>query len=119
MQPNRIRKWVSSILSLTALTFLIAGCAAHPGGISASTKPLAPGGYTEIKEVTGNDCQYYLLGLVPISRTNKLKHAVADALNNAKGADALIKVTVDTSYQWWVLWTTACTQVNGTAVQSH
>jgi len=113
------RKWISSILSVVGLMFLLAGCAAHSGGVSASTKPLAPGGYTELKEVSGDDCQYYILGLVPLSTTNKLKNAVADALGQAKGADALIKVTVDNSYQWWVLWTTACTKVHATAVQSH
>ncbi len=119
MRYERSKKWISSILSVTALTSLIAGCAAHSGGISASTKPLTPGGYTELKEVSGEDCQYYLLGFVPVSRTNKLRNAVADAMDNVKGADALIKVTADTTYQWWVLWTTACTQVHGTAVQSH
>lgn len=116
---TRSRKWISPILSLTALTVLMAGCAAHSGGISASTKPLTPGGYTELKEVSGEDCQYYLLGLVPLSRTNKLRNAVADAMNDAKGADALVKVTADTTWQWWILWVTACTQVHGTAVQSH
>ncbi|MGE3977900.1 MAG: hypothetical protein AB7F94_09975 [Nitrospira sp.] len=119
MRTDRSVKWISSILSLPALMFLIAGCASNAGGISASTKPLAPGGYTELKEVSGDNCQYYILGLMPITRTNKLRLAMADALSEAKGADALIKVTVDNSYQWWILWVTACTQVHGTAVQSH
>ncbi len=64
MPLNRSRRWMSPILSLTALMFLIAGCAAHSGGVAASTKPLTPGGYTELKEVSGEDCQYYLLGFV-------------------------------------------------------
>ena len=119
MEHVRSKKWVSSILTVTALAFLMAGCAAHSGGVSASTKPLAPGGYTELKEVSGDDCQYYILGLVPLSTTNKLKNAIADALGQANGADALIKVTVDNHYQWWVLWTTACTKVHATAVKSN
>jgi hypothetical protein len=119
MEKRCLKKLAASILSVTGLMFLMAGCAAHSGGVSASTKPLAPGGYTELKEVSGDDCQYYILGLFPLTTTNKLKTAVADALGQEKGADALIKVTVDNSYQWWVLWTTACTKVHGTAVQSH
>lgn len=119
MKHRRWRKWASSILSVTALAFLMSGCAAHSGGVSASTKPLAPGGYTELKEVSGDDCQYYILGLVPLSTTNKLKNAIADAMGQANGADALIKVTVDNHYQWWVLWTTACTRVHATAVRSN
>ncbi|MBX3329078.1 MAG: hypothetical protein KF722_01650 [Nitrospira sp.] len=121
MQNDRSRRWILPTLSLTALMFLIAGCGAISGGISASTKPLTPGGYTELKEVSGEDCQRYLLGLqfLPLSTTNKLRGAVADALDEAKGADALIKVTVDTSIQYWILWSTVCTHVHGTAVQSH
>jgi hypothetical protein len=48
-----------------------------------------------------------------------LKSAIADAMGKANGADALIKVTVDNHYQWWVLWTTACTQVHAVAVRSN
>lgn len=119
MRNDRSRRWILPILSLTALTLLIARCAAHSGGISASTKPLTPGGYTELKEVSGEDCQYYLLGFMPLSRTNKLRNAVADAMDDVKGADALIKVTVDTYMHYWILWSTVCTEVHGTAVQSH
>lgn len=121
MPQDQSSRWMSPILTLTALTFLIAGCAAQGGGISASTKPLAPGGYTELKEVSGSDCQRYLLGLqfLPLSTTNKLRGAVANALDDAKGADALVKVTVDTSLQYWILWSTVCTEVHGTAVKSQ
>lgn len=121
MQQDRSRRWVSSILYLVASMFLIAGCSAISGGISASTKPLVPGGYTELKEVSGENCQRFLFGinLLPLSTTNTLRAAVADAIDDAKGADALIKVTVDTYMHYWILWSTVCTEVHGTAVSSH
>lgn len=115
------RKWISSILSVAGLMFLVAGCSAISGGISASTKPLAPGGYTELKEVRGENCQRFLFGVnfLPLTTTNTLRSAVANAIDDAKGADALIKVTVDTYMHYWILWSTVCTEVHGTAVKSQ
>lgn len=112
--------WVQPyILVLGAcLIGVTAGCAHHPGGIAASTKPVSPGGYTVIKKVQGTDCVYQLLGLIPITGSNELKDAVADALSDAKGADALVEVTVDGYTEYWILWSMVCTQVNGTAVKT-
>jgi len=95
-----------------------AGCATHPGGIAPSTKPLTPGNYTVLGDVTGKDCVYYALGLLPITGSNELKDAVADAIDDKKGADALIEVTVDGYWEYWILWAMVCTQVHGKAVQS-
>ncbi len=119
MLRDRARKLISPILAFAALLALTAGCVVQPGGIAPSTIPLNPGGYTVFKEVEGEDCAHYLFGVVPISSTNQLKNAVANALDNAKGADALIKVTVDHSWQHMILWATSCTQVQGIAVQSQ
>ncbi len=112
-------KSFSPILAFAALLVLTAGCIVQPGGIAPSTIPLNPDGYTVFKEVEGEDCAYYLFGVIPISSSNQLKNAVANALDNAKGADALIKVTVDHSWQHMLLWATSCTQVQGIAVQTR
>ena len=95
-----------------------AGCIHQPGGIAPSTKPLAPGGYTELGQVRGQDCVYHLLGLIPITGGNETRHAVADALHTKILADALVEVTVDGYYQYFVLFSRACTQVHGIAVES-
>jgi hypothetical protein len=118
MSRDRSKPLLSSVLGFAAFLALTAGCVVQPGGIAPSTIPLNPGGYTVFKEVEGEDCAYYLFGLIPISDHNQLKSAVANALDNAKGADALIKVTVDHSWQHMILWATSCTQVQGVAVQS-
>jgi hypothetical protein len=101
------------------LMAVTAGCATHPGGIAPSTKPLTPGGYTVLGDVTGKDCGYYLLGLIPITGGNETKDAVADALSDKKGADALVEVTADGYWEYWVLWSMVCTQVQGKAVKSN
>jgi hypothetical protein len=96
---------------------VLAGCTHHPGGIAPSTIPLAPGGYTVVKEhVQGSDCLVALLGILPLSSGNKTHNAVAAALEDAPGATALVGVTSDAYSQYWILWSNTCTEVHGTAV---
>ena len=110
-----MRGWMVVILAAGALT---AGCMHHPGGIAPSTKPLAPGGYTELGKVRGQDCVYHLLGLIPVTGGNEMRNAVEDALRTKPLADAMVEVTVDGYFQYFILFSRACTQVYGTAVET-
>ena len=110
-----VRGWTFGVL--VAATFT-AGCMHHPGGIAPSTKPLAQGGYTELGKVRGQDCVYHLLGLIPITGGNEMRNAVEDALHTKPLADALVEVTVDGYFQYFILFSRACTQVYGTAVET-
>ena len=103
-------------LVLVGLLLLGSGCAHQAGGIAPSTIPLSPGGYTVIEDVVGQDCVYYLLGILPLSNGNETHTAVEDALASAAGADALVGVTADTYSQNFIIITRGCTQVYGTAV---
>jgi hypothetical protein len=101
---------------LGALLTLI-GCSHYPGGIAPSTIPLAPGGYTVVKEqVEGSDCLVALLGILPVSGGNRTDNAIREALGRAPGATALVNVTSDAYSQYWILWSNTCTEVRGTAV---
>ncbi len=114
---NRWRTNGVTVAVLCASLFA-AGCMHQPGGIAPSTKPLAPGGYTELGQVRGQDCVYHLFGIIPITGGNETRNAVADALHTKILADALVEVTVDGYYQYFVLFSRACTQVHGIAVES-
>ncbi|MDC9728545.1 MAG: hypothetical protein PSN04_04345 [Methyloprofundus sp.] len=105
-------------LSLIVLSFLTA-CAHIPGGVSASNIPLAPNSYTILEEVEGNDCYYSLLGLIPLTDGNESKDALEDALIQVPETDALIQITADSYFQYWILWSNTCTQVRGTAVRNN
>jgi hypothetical protein len=103
---------------LFILFALLSGCIHAPIAITASTKPLSQDGYTVLGSTHGQDCVYHLFAAIPLSDGNELHEAVADAMKKKPYADALIDVTVDYYFQWWILFTRACTQVHGVAVQS-
>lgn len=105
-------------LAVLWTALLMAGCMHHPGGIAPATKPLVPGGYIELGQVRGQDCVYHLFGLIPITGGNETRNAVADALHRKILADALIEVTVDGYFQYFILFSRACTQVYGMAVET-
>jgi hypothetical protein len=96
----------------------IAGCFHHPGGIAPATKPLSQNGYTVLGKVEGRDCVYHIFGIIPVTDGNELREAVADAMKKKPYADAMIEVTVDSYWQFFILYSRGCTQVYGTAVQS-
>ena len=100
-----------------AAVLLLSGCTHYPGGIAPSTIPLAPGGYSVVKEnVKGSDCLVALFGILPVSGGNKTPNAIADAIRSAPGATALVNVSSDAYSQYWILWSNTCTVVYGTAV---
>jgi len=105
------------VLLLIAL-FIGTGCSHSAGGIAPSTMPLEAGNYTTLQPVTGKDCVYRLLGIIPLTAGNTTRNAMLDAIGSAEGADALVGVTADTYSQSFIVVTRVCTQVQGTAVQS-
>ncbi len=108
-----------AFLVLLLITMVVAsGCAHQAGGVAPSTIPLEAGNYSVLEDVTGKDCVYALLGLVPLTDGNSTRKAVQAAIGSVEGADALIGVTADTYSQSFVVVTRVCTQVQGTAVDS-
>jgi hypothetical protein len=106
-------------LLLGALLWL-GGCTHYPGGIAPSTIPLAPGGYTVVKEnVKGSDCRVAILGILPVSGGNRTDHAIRDAILSAPNATALVNVTADAYTQYWILWSHTCTEARGDAVRPN
>ena len=105
-----------SLLLMTALALIaLSGCSRYPGGVSPSTVPLAPGGYTVIGRTEASDCKINLLGILPVSGGNQTYQAIESA-KRRKNADALIDVSIDRVSKFFVLWTSVCTEVHATAV---
>ena len=107
------------LLVLTAVALLSSGCIRSPIAMMASTKPLAPGGYTEIGPVEETDCLWYLLSFIPITTGNNMQGAMRDAMKRM-GGDALIQVTAETYYQnFFFVVARYCTIIQGIAVRSN
>ena len=109
-----MRKSLFVVLPLMCL--LLSSCGHTTGGVASSTEPLAPGSYKELGWVHGQDCANWLLGFIPLGNGNETKDAVADAMTKKPGASALVNVSADTYYQWFIVFSRACTQVQGVAV---
>ncbi len=102
--------------AVLAVLFILGGCAHTTGGAAPSTIPLTAGSYHEIGPVRGQDCLYSVLGLLPVTSGNQTKDAIADAMAQAPGASALVNVSADTYFQYFILFSRTCTQVHGVAV---
>ena len=107
------------IFTALALGSTLIGCSHISGGIAPSSIPLEPGSYSVIGEATGGDCQYKLLGIIPLSGGNETHSALEDALTDVPNTTALIQITSDTYSQYWILWSNTCTQVHATAVTAN
>jgi hypothetical protein len=103
---------------LLAAIALMSGCGHVTGGVAPSNIPLAPGSYTELGSVRGEDCINYLLGFIPLNGDgNETKDALADALKQMPGTTALVNITADSYAMHFIVFSKVCTQVYGTAVK--
>lgn len=107
-----------SLLLVTVLAVLASGCIRAPVAMMPSTKPLAPGSWTELGPVEETDCLWYLFSFIPITSGNNMQGAMSDAIKRMKG-DALIQVTAETYYQNFIVVARYCTIIQGIAVRSN
>jgi hypothetical protein len=110
-------KAFKSFFAVVALLMVVtAGCAHMPGGIAPSSTPLEGKTYVELGEATGTDSAVYLLGIIPLTGSNTTPDALADAVASRNG-DALINVTVESYYQYFIVFSRAVTTVQGDVIK--
>jgi hypothetical protein len=102
-------------LALLVATLAVSGCGTIPIALAPSTSPLAAGQVGTI-EAYGDDCQFFLLGLIPISPSFSTQHALNEAKESA-GVDVLTDVTVDFAGAYYLLFSNNCVRVEGKGVQ--
>ena len=111
-----MHKAMTLAMMLLIVGVVCGGCMSSPAGIESSTKPLNPGGYTELGAVKGNAVGVIVFGF-PVSEPYPARIAVDRAISKG-GGDALVNVTTDVTQillgPVTIVWTT----VNGTAVSS-
>lgn len=103
------------VLTVLAVTFT-AGCIHSPGGIAPSTTPLTGQEYRILGDVTGTDTHFALFGFIPLTGSNTTQEAIDDALSS-RGGDAMIDITVESYWQYWILFSRSVTAVYGKAIR--
>ena len=104
-------------LSLLALgACLVTSCATNPGGVAASSTPLEGRSYVVLGRTAATDSCIRLLGFIPVSGHNSMRAAIDSAARKV-GGDALIDVTVEGYFQWWILFTRNITRAEGIGIR--
>ena len=83
---------------LAAATLACAGCTTVPLQVAPSSDPVEPGKYTVLgSEVRGSHTQVLLLGLISLGKSGSpIRSAIDDAIEQSPGADALVRVALET-----------------------
>ena len=108
------------VFILGAMLLILSGCASDFKNIA----PLPPEKYEKLGQVTGSACgslvspgggtAYYIL---PIMLNSRVERAYEEALKGTSGATALIDVTLDEYWFWWILGTARCVTITGEAIR--
>lgn len=99
-----------------ACFLLLAGCTHFPGGLAPSSTPLEGRKYTVLGQTEGTDNYVLLFGILPVTGANTIRRAMDRACAKGSG-DALIDVTVESHYEYWILFSLYVTTVEGTAIR--
>lgn len=90
------------------------GCGAKPTSLIASSSPVPPGVRGTIP-TSGSNCQYFLLGLIPITGSPDSQDALDRAKSNAD-VDVLTDITIDHGGYYLILFSTSCVRIKGKGI---
>lgn len=117
---SRILKQSILIGIMLAFVASVVGCASGFTTIA----PMPPKKYEKLGQVTGKACgslvslgggtAYYF---IPIMLNSRVDRAYEKALQSAPGATALIDVTIEEDWFWWVLGTARTVTISGEAIK--
>ena len=90
------------------------GCASMPVALAPSSSPAAPGVRGTIP-ARGVNCQFFLLGLIPMTHSIDTQAALDEAKKKAD-VDVLTDVTVDFIASYYIIVSDNCVRVQGKGV---
>lgn len=107
--------------SLILLAMVVSGCTTRIGDLTvASTKNLPRDFDVVQKGVSGKDCSYALLSIIPLGTLNPtVDGAIDDALESFREADALTDASVHNDILITLLFNSNCIRIEGTAIQTR
>ncbi len=111
----KLKTCLKSLVLLSGLAML-QGCAHLPGGIAACNTPLEGRKYTILGKTEATDSRICLLGILPVTSANSVRAALDKAVVRVDG-DALIDITVESYFHYWILFSKDIVKVEGTAIR--
>lgn len=115
-----MRRNQGGILTIMAITasYLLAGCASGFTNVA----PSPPAQYSRLGPATGSACgslgiagtAYYF---IPMGINGRVERAYNDAVASVPSATALVDVTMQENWYWWLIGTARCVTVTGEAIR--
>lgn len=84
--------------------------------------PEPPATYSRLGPASATACGTLGVGptaynFIPMALNSRVERAYNNALSSVPGATALVDVTVQESWFWWVIGTTRCVNLSGVAIR--
>ena len=95
---------------------MLAGCRTIPGGVAPSSTPLEGRSYDVLGRTAATDSRICLFGIIPVTGHNSMREAI-DAAAHRVGGDALIDVTIEGYWQYWILFSRDVTRAEGIGIR--
>jgi hypothetical protein len=113
-----MRTATSSLLALSLSA--LSACTSAPINVS----PLPPAQYQVLGKAEGKACgslgalstAYYV---IPMGLNGRMESAYQRALESVPGSTALINVSLNEDWTWWLIGTARCTTVTGDAIKEQ
>lgn len=106
------------ILAIIAVFMLGTGCASG----FRTVMPQPPEKYEKLGPASGSACGSMLIGptaynFIPVMLNSRVARAYQQALDSVPGSTALINVTMQEDWYWWVIGTARCVTIQGEAIR--
>lgn len=103
----------------------MAATAVIAGGCSSTVTiaPMPPEKYEVLGATSGDACGVLLVGdwfaaILPLGLSERVTKATERALAKVPGSTALVNVTVEERWYYWLIGSSRCVTVNGEAIRS-
>ncbi len=126
-EKNPFRKEIASgnrrvrllmIGGLFTACILACGCASE----LTTVMPRTPEKYETLGHASGQACGSLLIGptaynFIPAMLNSRVERAYQQALASVPGSTALMNVTIEENWFWWVIGSARCTTITGEAIR--
>ncbi len=113
-----MRKIGRAVFAALLSAGFLSGCASDLVNIA----PRPPENFQKLGQAKGNACGSLLIdgsfyNFIPIMLNSRVERAYQEAVSSVPGATALIDVTMEENWFWWVIGSARCVTLTGEAIK--